>query len=99
MDHNNPQLTRDHNIFKSLPNFISSNSVEIFPKVHKTIKQTNFIIVTFLNNDSKSDKMVNSRVMSPKTNLSFRSFSLAFKPKAKLLLQNEPIKLGQDMVD
>ena len=43
--------------------------------------------------------MVNSQVMSPKTSLSFSSFPLDFKPKANLLLQNEPIKLGQDMAN
>lgn len=50
---------------------------------------------TLLNNDPKRDKMINSRVMSPKTNFSFSSFIMAFKPKTYLLFQYEPYNLAK----
>ena len=80
-DHSNPQLRRDHDLFNSLPKLITRNCVESFSEVHKATEEINFTIVIFLHNDSKSDQMVNSSVMSPKTSLSFSSFSLDFKPE------------------
>ena len=49
-DHNNPQLKRDHDLFKSLSKLISRNNVESFSKVQKATEKVDFTIATFLHN-------------------------------------------------
>ena len=85
------QLRRNHYLIIMFRELLPRNNVKRFSKFHKAAEEIKFTIATFLCNDPESDKVVDILVISLKTNLPFSSFTMVFKPKAKILFQNEPV--------
>jgi len=70
------------------------NDVKRFSKFNKTTEEVNFIIVAFLCNNPKSNKMIHNWMISPKCNLTLSNFTMDVRPKANLPFPNKSIQLG-----